>query len=150
MKFFDFLLTGFIEESVGRIEEATAGAAVARQPNSDQSQGQTETNSNSQGEGHTLGGNNIETEQQPSAKEMREKRLAFFNKSQDNVVNENSVQSSGDSNEHSHGKLAVPNNNGKAPSKYCKTVGNLFIFKPYCIIWQDIIAIPPACFFWTT
>lgn len=125
-------MEGYIEESLGRIEEATAGAAVSRQLNSNQGQGQT-VNNNSQGEGHTLGGDNTETLQepsvQPSAEEMRERRLAFFNKSQqdsvktnsnedsrDNVVNDSSVESSGCTEKQSHGELKFSSRNGKAPS----------------------------------
>ena len=89
-------ISGYIEESVGRIEQATAEASVTGQQTSDQ--GQT-VNSVEQGEGHTLGSNSTDTLQQPSAEpsaeEVRERRLAFFNQPVKNIADETSVSENG-------------------------------------------------------
>ena len=89
-----FRISGYIEESVGRIEQATAAGQQTSQ-----GQGQTE-NIVEKGEGHTLGSNNTDTEQEPSAapsaEEVRERRLAFFSQPAKNIANDNSVKENGD------------------------------------------------------
>ena len=114
-----FYISGYIEESVGRIEEATA----AGQQTSNIGQGQTTID---QGEGHTLGSNTNNTAQEPnsapSAEEMRERRLAFFNQpaknsATDNSVNENGVLTPDDTGTSSGTTQSVASKTGKLTSK---------------------------------
>ena len=119
------IIKGYIEESVGRIEMATASTK-------DQGQGQTSSHI-TKDEGHTLGGESTDTSHepsaQPSAEEMRERRLAFFKKSSDtnqtnsegNSINSN-VNHSCDVNlvnsESALGGLKSTSHVDKAPSEY--------------------------------
>ena len=89
------LIIGYIEESVGRIEMATATTAGNWL---DDGEGQPARNNN-QGEGHTLGGDSTETLQEPSAppsaEEVRERRLAFFKRSSQDTAKTNNENNSG-------------------------------------------------------
>ena len=123
------IIKGYIEESVGRIEMATASTK-------DQGQGQTSSHV-TKDEGHTLGGESTDTSHepsaQPSAEEMRERRLAFFKKSSDtnqtnsegNSINSN-VNHSCDANkvnsESALGGVKSNSHADKAPSEYLYTV----------------------------